>query len=123
MVRLNRDSEGLHVVEHLLLRPRGVRTATLRSPDFYACRLSVVLPRWPARFAEVGFCRLVQDTVRQNCPAHVLPTFVWLDLEPMRQFERLHAQWLDQLGRRDDGFRALNDTAPQLSDFLVEHGS
>lgn len=121
MVRLNRDSEGLHVLEHLLLRPRGGSGAT--KPDFYAFRLCVVFPAWTARFAEPGFRQLAEDTVHQNCPAHVRPAFMWLELEAMRAFERLHAQWLDRLGRPDGDPGMLNDVARQLRDFLAEHGS
>jgi hypothetical protein len=80
--------------------------------------LSVVFPRWTARFTEPGFRELARDTVQQNCPAHVVPAIVWLELEAMREFEHLHGVWLERLGRRDDDAGALDDAARQLSNFL-----
>jgi hypothetical protein len=95
--RLNELSEGLHVVEHVLLRPfgTGVRHALLGLPsDFYAFRLTVVLPAWTVRTHQQSFRAFAEETIAINCPAHIVPQVLWLDYTEMAAFEYLYEQWL-----------------------------
>lgn len=96
LVNLNVESEGMHVVEHVLLRPsrqlpQGVAPIP---PAFHSLRLTVVLPAWTARGQTAGFRRLAEETVDLNCPAHVLPGVLWLDYADMVSFEQRHERWL-----------------------------
>jgi len=105
----------LHLVEHILLRPLNRKNHASKVPnDFYAFRISVIFPSWTARFNDPEFRKFAQETVRLNCPAHVLPDFHWLGLDQMRTFEGLYRKWLDAKCDRegvaekiDDGSRAL----------------
>ena len=96
--RLNELSEGLHVVEHVLLRPfgTGVGHARLGMPsDFYAFRLTVVLPAWTVRTHQQSFRAFAEETIAINCPAHIVPRVLWLDYPEMAAFEYLYEAWLE----------------------------
>jgi len=99
LMHLSQESEGLHVVEHVLLRPVGdspthARLSGLRA-DFYPLRLTAVFPAWTARFVQPNFQRLAEETVQINCPAHVAARCLWLGHEQMGHFENCYAEWLD----------------------------
>jgi hypothetical protein len=96
---LDQESEGLHVVEHLLLRPTqagGAAHARLDLPeDFHRLRVTVVLPGWTQRCSQPAFRNFAEETLRISCPAHLTLRCLWLDAEPMQRFEDAHAAWLD----------------------------
>ena len=131
LARMNRDCEGLHVVEHVLLRPRQEAEAehAYGNPDFYGSRISVVLPRWTLRGADRSFRNFVEETVREHCPAHIHPTFLWLGATQMAWFETLHEDWRAALrgwhaagdGDREERARVLHETAGSLVHFLRRH--
>lgn len=130
--QLNIASEGFHIVEHLLLRPRGTvadqQHATRAVPDdFYGLRVSVVFPSWTARFSDPDFRNLAQETLCRNLPAHVYPEFHWLDFLPMRDFEERLRIWLERLqhgavsGSGMRGLAELDASAGSLVNFLLRH--
>ncbi len=98
VLHLQQESEGLHVVEHVLLRPVGASPAHEAlaglPSDFYSLRLTAVFPAWGVRTAQRNFRRFAEETVRQNCPAHVAARCLWLDFEALRRFEDRWAEWL-----------------------------
>jgi hypothetical protein len=98
LLHLNHESEGLHVVEHVLLRPVGDSPEHARldglPDDFHALRLTAVFPAWTARCAQANFQRLADETVRINCPAHVASGCLWLGFDAMLRFEGHYADWL-----------------------------
>jgi len=102
------SAEGFHLVEHLLLRPRRIGdpflslplNETEKVPDPYSQRLSLIFPSGfardfslddgdggtgprtettPHRFRDPEFRRHAERTVRQACPAHLLPAIYWVD--------------------------------------------
>ncbi len=100
LLRLSRQSEGLHVVEHVLLRPGG---GDLDSDEqaFHAQRLSCVLPAWTARCHHREFRHLARETIDLNCPAHLLADLYWLGFEEMQAFESCLHEWLERLRDAD----------------------
>jgi hypothetical protein len=99
--------ENLHVVEHILLRPRqtGALTLDVRHDnkckaldiiDPYSFRITVVLPHWAGRFAEMDFRTMFKRLMRAEAPAHVYIHFMWLDPLQMYCFEHCWADWLQQ---------------------------
>lgn len=98
LLHINVESEGLHVVEHVLLRPVGASPAhdalSGLPTNFYSLRLTAVFPRWTTRTAQENFRRFADETVRINCPAHLAPRCLWLDFNAMQHFEVAYAQWL-----------------------------
>jgi hypothetical protein len=114
-VGVNRASEGLYVVEDVLLR--GAQG------DFESMRLTVVGAGWSARAAAPDFRRLVGETVALLCPAHIAHRVHWLDLAEMARFETLHLAW--RVAYRDaatgEGLRAgeLHRSGSALRAFLA----
>jgi hypothetical protein len=114
---LNILSEGMHLVEHLLLR-EGCRGGEF--DDFYFLRASVVLPSWPARCTNAGFRRLAEETIRLNGPAHIAIDFYWLGFQQMLEFEILYHDWLEKKRGNGPDTQAL---ARKLVQFFMDHSS
>ena len=63
LLHLHDESEGLHVVEHVLLRPlaAGVRGHPWVAGDFHPLRLTAVMPAWTVRTRQEGFRKLAEE--------------------------------------------------------------
>ncbi len=127
LIHLNSGSEGMHIVEHILLRPVGKDVHEgIDLPinyDFYSFRISVILPAWTARCHDLRFRNLAEETVRLNCPAHIYPNFYWLDFAEMHEFEGIYDQWLRIKQDRDVGMDKCNEAAKRLVHFLLHGGN
>ena len=71
--------------------------AASRSKDPYSLQLSFVFADWPERFKSPGFRRLVEQTVRDETPAHLTIYTHWLKKEAMTDFETVYLDWLEKL--------------------------
>ena len=122
LIHLNIDSEGFHIVEHILLRPDGFArfAPTAATEDFYSFRVSIVLPAWPARFRNEDFRNLVEETFHLNCPAHIHPEFYWLEFRQMCDFEFLHMELLAQLCAPETSREGLRLSARAVEKFLKD---
>jgi hypothetical protein len=120
---VQRQCEGLHLVEHVLLRPYGQGADALAA--FHRQRLSIVLPAWTARGADPRFQSLCRAAVALHTPAHLESRVLFLDSPDLAVFEQLYAAWLGakrahcQLPATQHASGALMDAcAAALSDFL-----
>jgi len=106
--RLQLESEGLHLIEHILLRPiAGVPDQSADSTansaadtddvpaHFYPHQITAVLPRWTARGADPAFRALAEETLALSCPAHIQPQVLWLDAGALLALEHQYQAWLD----------------------------
>lgn len=105
------DSEGFHLIEHILLRRRSVADPFLPVQlhdedegdccppvrDPYSFRVSIVLPAWSPRFRDMKFRRLVEDTLRRETPAHVYPRICWVNHDQMKALEVALDDWEPRL--------------------------
>ncbi len=102
------DSEGLHLIEHILLRPRNnafVLPPVCLTPgcdfcgeeDPFSFRITVVLPYWPAHFQSLAFRDYFENMIRSEAPAHTLLKVCWLNNDDMRNFEIAYKNWLTAL--------------------------
>lgn len=101
------DPEGLHLVEHILLRPRTkdflLMPVCLHDCDCpcemdpYSFRASVVLPSWPGHFDTPAFRQYFENKIREESAAHVLLKICWLNNELMRAFELRYQKWIEAL--------------------------
>ncbi len=124
LLRLSRaldgELKGLHVVEHVLLRPRA--PGSRRDPEIAvrcSLRLTVVLPGWGERYENESFRRLAWERVKESCPAHLAPAIAWLDLPQMQRFLTAYGRWLGRWAAC--GARAvpeLDTAARELLDLL-----
>ncbi|WP_293905372.1 hypothetical protein [Phenylobacterium sp.] len=123
LLRLNDACEGLHIVEHILLRPRGPGSKAVDAA-FHALRVTLVFPDWTVRTARPAFRDFAEETVQINCPAHVAAECIWLDFAAMRTFEARYAAWMAELVRHTAGqgdVAALDAAAAALVEGLRPH--
>jgi|GEM_PF-3768907 len=71
--------------------------------DPYSLQVSLVLPKWPGRLQNSGFCALVERTLREETPAHLRLYLHWLDVEEMREFEHYYREWMLTITEPADG--------------------
>lgn len=116
LIHLNNECEGMHVLEHILLRPADFNSREHELKDKYANRVSVIFPAWTARCNDPQFREFAEELVRDNCPAHIKPDVFWLDFAAMCEFEVLLQNWQAlyhsaaervEAGARDRASRAL----------------
>ena len=122
IIHLNIECEGLHLIEHLLLRPqKGGFYDGMPGIDqsaFYSSRISVIFPAWTARCHDARFRRLAEDSVRINCPAHVYAEIYWFDFDAMYLFEGLYKSWLDLRQVSHSSIDEVDGAAKALLEFL-----
>ncbi len=124
MIKLNVESEGLHLLEHLLFRSKTASAYVDVPEDFYPFKMSVIFPAWTARFHEKEFRRLAEETLRLNAPAHIYLDCYWLEFDQMNVFEVLYKEWLDKKFLEDkvdfeENAVALDVAGKALIDFLL----
>ncbi|MEM0998582.1 MAG: hypothetical protein AAGN35_16105 [Bacteroidota bacterium] len=65
--------------------------------DLYSLQLSFALPNWPARYQNENFKRFVENTIREETPAHLTVYLHWLDRAEMQRFEQVYSDFIAQL--------------------------
>lgn len=92
---------------------------TILPENFFASRLTVVLPSWPSRFQEKSFRDFAQRLFRSCTPAHVRLEFLWLSFSKMKAFEDVYYEWLPTLKEinRDVDRIAMNE---DMISFLLD---
>ena len=99
------NDEGLHLVEHILLRPRNNTfqfAPVCLDPDCdfcgeqdpYSFRISIVLPYWPLHFKTLAFRNYFEDIVRKEAPAHTTVKVCWVDNTALHDFETAYKAWI-----------------------------
>lgn len=92
--------EQFHLVEHILMRPIAgdqyqqaplFRHAQMRDP--YSLQISLVFPDWPACYQNRAF---VEQTVREETPAHLTVNVVWKSASQMPVFKSAYSRWQRQ---------------------------
>lgn len=88
------SEEGMFLVEHILLRPDFELETTNADKQFmpvcteegescqpvdpYSYRVTVILPGWTYRFANIEFRRFMEKLIRAELPAHILARICWV---------------------------------------------
>jgi hypothetical protein len=106
------QARGFHLIEHILLRPRGAADPLLpvqldegadcpcvEVTDPYSFRMSIILPSWPTEFQDTRFRSFVEDTIRREAPAQVIPRVCWISHAQMQDFERHYRAWEESLAQ------------------------
>jgi hypothetical protein len=120
------QSEGMHIVEHNLISQYFdvEEHKTTIPPSFFQSRISVVMPNWTGRTSDKQFQKFAEETVLLNCPAHLYPMFLWLDLKQMYLFEVRFKKWLQVSKLSDKANLQLAKTSHELANYLFSlHGS
>ena len=100
------EDEGLHLVEHILLRPfkasydflpvcveKGCKSC-IGFQDPYSFRITLVLPAWAKRFKSMDFRRFFEELAHKETPAHIHVKICWVDHSDMKIFEYAFHKWL-----------------------------
>jgi uncharacterized protein len=87
------SEEGIFLVEHILLRPDITLTnvpvdeflpvsledcVECNCIDPYSYRVSIVLPGYTQRFSNIDFRAFLEELIREELPAHVVPKICWV---------------------------------------------
>lgn len=121
------DPVGLHLLEHILLRPRDNTFKLMQvclhdgecpcDIDPYTFRASVVLPYWPAHFDNMSFREYFEAKIREEAPAHIMLKICWLNNDLMRGFEVRYKKWIETMAAYAEdkvlnlaAFREANDS-------------
>jgi hypothetical protein len=87
------SDEGIFLVEHILLVPNPDEvidksyympiclddcSGDCCIPNPYSFKISVVLPGYTYRFADVDFRNFAEDVIRQEIPSHILGKICWI---------------------------------------------
>jgi len=99
------SGEGMYVIEHLLLLPEQDGDAFMdicvdpgcadcADLDPYSDRITIVLPAFTGRFRDFDFRNFVEETLRQETPAHILPRICWVNSDDMAAIEKAYRDWL-----------------------------
>lgn len=89
---LQLQAEGLHLVEHLLLRPDPEHGDS--PDDWHVGKLSLIIPGWTARGHDRRFRRLLREALLQAAPVHLECRVLFLELQDQQRFEQLYPVWL-----------------------------
>lgn len=113
-VAMNRRSEGVYLVEDVLLRAAG---------SYTPMTLVAVFAGWSARTGAPEFRHLAEETLALLCPAHLAHRAIWLDRAAMEEFEALDRDW--RLASREavGQGEALARSAVALRGFLAPGSS
>lgn len=106
-------TEGMYVVENILLRPafdytgdnagnhRFMPVCVDPNGDFcnpvdpYSFRICVVLPGESLRFRNMAFRKYAEKLIRTETPAHIMPRICFIGRAQMEEFETLYGRWLE----------------------------
>lgn len=97
--------EGMHLIEHILLRPRDSNFTlapicidkdcqTCGEDDPYSFRISIILPYWPSHFNNMNFRKYFEKLAREESPAHCMVKVCWINQVEMLQFELCYYTWI-----------------------------
>ena len=127
--------EGMHIIEHLLLRPRineplfrdnllpvqlDQDCASCQIKDPYSFVVTVVLPYWPDRFINMDFRNFMEKTLRKEAPAHVLLNICWIDCRQMMELENKFKAWLIETGKKEIDKVVLSEALSELIEILTK---
>jgi hypothetical protein len=131
-----KDPVGLHLIEHILLRPREIILPPDKMFDLmqvclhdcdcpceldpYTFRASVVLPCWPAHFDDMAFREYFENKIREEAPAHVMLKICWLNNELLSDFEIRYKAWVEALANYSFDKKANLTSFREANDRMIE---
>jgi hypothetical protein len=104
-LQANYSDEGIYLIEMILLRPElpldpllpicpDPNCTDCGEEDPYSYRIHVILPSYGSRFSNMDFRRFVEEIIREETPAHILPRVCWTSKEDMAGLEKAYRDWI-----------------------------
>lgn len=131
------DSEGMHLIEHILLRPlfnapkisglsaeeiyKLMQVCLSKDCEFcgeqdpYSFRATVLLPYWNRRFKNMNFRKYFEKIMRTEAPAHISLKICWINFTSMKKFEKIFKNWLEAMQELRRDF--IVDDESKMDDF------
>lgn len=106
-LRQRYSNEGMYLIENILLRPEPDQDGPFlpiciapacpdcANNDPYSYRVHIILPAYTGRFIDLDFRRFVEETIRNEIPAHILPKICWADFEQLQNLQTAYREWLE----------------------------
>jgi hypothetical protein len=101
------SDEGMYLIENILLRPgegmkddpflpicKAGQQVSCADFDPYSYRIHFILPAENGRFRNMQFRNFVEEIIREETPAHILPKICWINKEDMSMLETAYHDWL-----------------------------
>lgn len=85
--------------------------------------VSLIFPKWPARFQNEDFKSLIMDTLDNLIPAHFNFKSYFLDVEEMSIFESVYQKWLDEKQHKHPDLNQLDNLSLQLVQLILSYSS
>ena len=123
------DTEGFHLIEHILLRPFTNQDELIDvcldpscefcgEEDPYSFRIHVILPYWTKRFRNLNFRRFFERTLRAETPAHIHVRICWVSNEQMAELDETYRLWLEAKAMKEFDQTQLTDALRNLIQLL-----
>jgi uncharacterized protein len=129
---LSQGVEGMYLIENILLRPAqpgdpflpvcldpGCSDCVEKDP--YSYRIHVLLPAYGDRFSNMEFRRFVEQVIREEVPAHILPKLCWISREEMAVLQKQYREWMALKAGADTSQRTEKLTALIKTLFTVRN--
>jgi len=123
-------SEQLYLIEHILLRPidddetqKAPLLADAHFDDPYSLQITLVFAGNSPRFKDAGFKQFVEQTVREETPAHLIVYVRWLVDDPtIAGFKDAYKNWLNQQSnyRYDPNQSDLRESNPLELQLIIQ---
>ena len=65
--------------------------------DPYSLQLTFVVPKWTERYQDEEFKKFVENTIREETPAHIITHIKWLDQNEMQGFDKAFHSFLSRI--------------------------
>lgn len=90
---------------------------------FYNHRVTIVLPKWPARFQDNEFRLFCENLFRSLAPAYLRLEFCWLGIIRMKKFEDLYFELFDKMKLEGTLYPNRFDFSVPMTEWLDENCS
>jgi len=103
----NYSDEGMFLIENILLRPDPLfpgdpflpictaeQQTSCSDNDPYSYRVHIILPAENGRFRNMQFRQFMEEVIREETPAHILPKICWISKEDMALLEEAYRDWI-----------------------------
>jgi hypothetical protein len=113
--KYNRDSEGFHFIEHILLYNNEKVSKTY---DPYSFQISIIFPDWPKRFQNPDFRKLMTHWIALEAPSHIKFNILWLTPKQMEVLEYHYKYWYELKYAEDKDWNEIDKAAKTLLSLL-----
>lgn len=96
---------------------------TIIEESFYNHRVTIVLPKWPARFQDSEFRLFCENLFRSLAPAYLRLEFCWLGISRMKKFEDIYFKLFDKMKQEGISYQNRFDFSAPMTAWILENSS